>query len=441
MKISIIGAGSSFTYPILRDIFKRKKDEDLHICFMDLREGPLEELKRSMEVLNTYNQQNVSYSTTTELPKALDGADHVVATFAIDFPYSLLRTSQVLRYHGLDFTEGETATPGALMATMRHLPPLIKLANDVLKHCPKAWLHITSNPMPRIIDGIRKATGMQNIVGHCHGTFGIMEQFNTLTGVPTEHIDLHVCGINHFHLVQRVTDSRTGEDLLKRLESMSDSEIPEDYLENFTTTWLTYRDLGYYLGHGHIHNYDYLPYANKRMFLKKFDLMTTWPDRLMVKIPSENSKERQNFRSGESVKDQQEAKDFMETHTVDDIYAIASALSGVREPYRWFSANLPNDGHLPNCPEGAIIELPGWVKPNKLEMDMPEKPLPTFFESWVNTQLAIHRLSVDATLEQSRQKAIEAIALDPCFRDMNCSPATLLDNMLKVNEGLVPTLH
>ena len=36
--------------------------------------------------------------------------------------------------------------------------------------------------------------------------------------------------------------------------------------------------------------------------------------------------------------------------------------------------------------------------------------------------------------------AVEAIACDPSFRDCNCPPGQLLDEMLAANQGLVPRL-
>jgi alpha-galactosidase len=117
------------------------------------------------------------------------------------------------------------------------------------------------------------------------------------------------------------------------------------------------------------------------------------------------------------------------------------ALSGQIPPYHYLSGNLPNLGHIPNLPDGAIVELPATVSPDRVTLHRAPEPLPRFFEVWIRQHLAIHELSVRAAVEGSRQAAIEAIACDPAFRDCDCSPGQLLDEMLEANHGLVPVLR
>lgn len=220
----------------------------------------------------------------------------------MDFPASFLRTCWVLRDHGIQFVEGETATPGALMATLRHLPPLLEIAAEVQRHTDGAWLHVTNNPMPRLVHGIIQGAGYQRVVGHCHGALQTRERIAALT-----------------------------------------------------------------------------------------DTMR--------------------------------------------------ALSGEAPPYFYLAANLPNAGHIPNLPEGAVVELPATVTAEGVALHRCPGPLPLLFEIWVRQHLAVHDLSVRAVLEHRRQAAIEAIACDPVFRDCDCSPGQLLDELLAANQGLVPALH
>jgi alpha-galactosidase/6-phospho-beta-glucosidase family protein len=91
-------------------------------------------------------------------------------------------------------------------------------------------------------------------------------------------------------------------------------------------------------------------------------------------------------------------------------------------------------------PDKAVVELPATVTPGGVALHRSEEPLPLFFASWLRQQIAIHELSVRAALHRSRQAAMEAIACDPSFRDCDCSPGQLLDEMLAANQGLVPEL-
>src|SRR5262249_35083952 len=162
-----------------------------------------------------------------------------LASFAVAFPDSFLRTCWVMHNHGIAFVEGETATPGALMATLRHLPPLLAIAGHIQQHTDGAWLHVINNPMPRLLRGLFLGTGYPRVVGHCHGTLDTRERLARLTGTPAEEIDLFVAGINHFHLVTRAADRRDGRDLLAAVASLpSDQDAcweQDDY-----TQWRVY---------------------------------------------------------------------------------------------------------------------------------------------------------------------------------------------------------
>jgi alpha-galactosidase/6-phospho-beta-glucosidase family protein len=124
----------------------------------------------------------------------------------------------------------------------------------------------------------------------------------------------------------------------------------------------------------------------------------------------------------------------------EQMFTIMQALSGEAPPYLYLSGNMPNAGHIPDLPDPAIVELPATVTPAGVALHPTAHPLPLFFASWVRQHLAIHELSVRATLERSRQAAIEAIAADPTFRDCACRPAQLLDELCEANKGLIPAL-
>lgn len=436
MEIAIVGAGSHFTLAVLRALYQTAPSDAYHLRLMDIRPEALAALDRLLSRLNAQTGRAVRWSCHQERVSALEGADHVLAAFAVDFPASFLRTCWVMRDHGIQFVEGETATPGALMATLRHLPPLLAVAEEMRRYTDGAWLHVINNPMPRLVRGIMDGAGYTRVVGHCHGTLEMRRRIAALTGTRADDIDLHVAGINHFHLVQRAVHRRGGQDLLHALSTLPDETLCAWRRDDFTQ-WRLFHELGYLIGHGMWHNFDYCPYANTRIF--RHSDYNTW-ERQCLAVQSR----RQAGGDGEAARhlvDDNELQTFITTPEHEQVFAIMQALSGEVPPYVYLSGNMPNHGHIPELPDEAIVELPATVTPDGVALHRSPEPLPLFFASWLQPQIAIHALSVRAVLEYSRQAALEAIACDPSFRDCDCSPGRLLDEMLAVNQGLVPMLH
>jgi alpha-galactosidase len=436
VEIAVIGAGSHFNLALLRSLYQTATHEDYHLRFVDARPGALEALSRLLPRMNALTGRSFRFSCHTERPGALEGADHVLACFAVDFPASFLRTCWVMRDHGIQFVEGETATPGALMATLRHLPILLGIAEEMRRRADGAWLHVINNPMPRLVRGVIVGAGYERVVGHCHGTLGVRRRIAELTGTRAEEVDLFVAGINHFHLVQRAVHTPTGRSLLAELGSLPD-EVDVGWRRADFTQWRMFHELGYLVGHGIWHNFDYLPYANQRMFRHRDD--NTW-ERACLRVLAVRAA-RPAGETGDELADVEALGGFLAEPEHEQVFSVMQALSGERAPYAFLSGNAPNRGHIPGLPDGAIVELPATVTPDGVRLHPSPAPLPLFFEAWLRQQLAVHELSVRAALEGSRQAAVEAIACDPAFRDCDCGPGELLDEMLAANERLVPALR
>ncbi len=433
MKMTVIGAGSHFTHALVRALYQAPDNENHTLNLFDIREGPLKLTRQLIGKLNEITGRQMECNIFTDRETAVRGADHVLAAFAIDFPNALLRTFNVMKNHGMLFVEGETASPGALMATLRHLPPLMEIAEEMKKSAPGAWLHVINNPMSRLVHGLIYEAGYTRVAGHCHGTMHMKKKLGEIVEVNPDEIDFAVSGINHFHIVQRAVHTPTGRDLLAELHKLT-SKQEKRWQEDDFTQWRIFKDVGYCIGHGIWHNFDYTPYANIR--LMRYKWCNTWPE--LATVMQAQRKVQPDPVTKWLTDDG--ARDFLAEKEHEQIYAIMSALSGQQERYFYLSGNMPNNGHIPELPEGAIVELPAWVDNEGIALIKEEKPLPKFFAQWLQLHLAIHRLSVEATVDRSRRAAIEAIALDPCFRDCNCSPAELLDDMLAANEGSVPEL-
>lgn len=434
MEIAIIGSGSHFALNLIRAVFQARESRPVHFRLMDINSAASERVAAVVAGLNRLTGAGHSTSVHPDRKTAIAGADHVLCSFAVDFPDSFLRTCWVMQDHGLDFVEGETATPGALLATLRHLPPLLEIAKQMEVGCPSGWLHIINNPMPRLVLGLKRGLGFRRVLGHCHGTLHVRRGIAKIVEVPREEIDIFVAGINHFHVVQKLVDRRDGRDLLAELHSLSD-EADRRWQKQDYTQWKMFRECGDLIGHGIWHNYDYLPFANRRVW--KDANYNTWPRAALAVQARRDAHMAEGAAALNSVPD---LEAFLAEREEEQVFSIMAALSGMSPDYEYLSGNWDNDGKLPFLPPDAIVELPSTVTRDDIRLHSPTTPVPAYFRVWLQIQAAIHDRSVAAVLGRDRGAAIEAIMLDPVFRDCDCSPEQLLDEMLEVNAGLVPAL-
>jgi alpha-galactosidase len=103
---------------------------------------------------------------------------------------------------------------------------------------------------------------------------------------------------------------------------------------------------------------------------------------------------------------------------------------------RIYSVNLPNRGQVPNLPAEAIVESPavadaGGIKP------ITQKPLPAGIVGTLATRLAWVETIVEAALEGSRDKFVQALVLDGAVSSLEMAES-LADELLSAQAQYLP---
>ena len=76
------------------------------------------------------------------------------------------------------------------------------------------------------------------------------------------------------------------------------------------------------------------------------------------------------------------------------------------------AVNVPNAGHVPGLPDGAVVEVPARADASGLH-PVAMARLPEGILGLLRTQATINRLLVEAFAEGSRRKLLQAMLLDP----------------------------
>ncbi len=102
---------------------------------------------------------------------------------------------------------------------------------------------------------------------------------------------------------------------------------------------------------------------------------------------------------------------------------IIEGLTGGNEIYR-SAVNIPNQGHIANLPDGAIVEVPALVGGWGIR-GLNIGPLPEAVAELCRREIAVAGLAVDAAATGDRQTALQALLLDPCINDVDTARAIL----------------
>ena len=97
-----------------------------------------------------------------------------------------------------------------------------------------------------------------------------------------------------------------------------------------------------------------------------------------------------------------------------------------------------NKGCIPNLPADAMVEVPAYIGKNGPEV-LTKDPIPLFQQGLIMQQLNSEKLIVQAAVEGSYQKALEAFTLSKTVPSMTVAKA-VLDDMIEANKDYWPEL-
>src|SRR5439155_980882 len=124
-------------------------------------------MTRLAERLNAAAGWDVDVHSTTDRREALPGARFVATAVAVDRLASWRTDHELALRHGFASVLSENGGPGGLSHTLRSVPPMAEIAEDIEALAPDALLLNYTNPENRVCLAIRRHTAVAAI-GLCH---------------------------------------------------------------------------------------------------------------------------------------------------------------------------------------------------------------------------------------------------------------------------------
>jgi len=460
IKITIIGAGSvSFCPSTVNDIFKSEKINSLplEIVLMDIKQEALDASFAYAKQMRDLKNPNAKITATLDLEESLVDADFVITAIEKDRYHYWSQDFHVPRKYGFRQIYGENGGPGGIFHTLRNLEPMLEIARAMEKICPNAYLLNYTNPEAKLIEAILKSTKI-NAIGLCHGEWWGVFHVAHMLGKKMEEIETEASGLNHFACFTKIVDKATGEDLYPLLRQ-KEREMPK--LKNWDHDALSrilLRTYGVWIYPGANHIGEYFAWSDAFLASAAMQFFydpaeeSPWEDKdnpleFIYQIndlfnrswETEMSKKNNDdlFKMAFTVSDEEEGNS---DHIQSSEYGVPIIEAIVfDEPLHVGALNIMNKNYVPNLPNGMVVEVPATVDGNGIHPVKTAK-IPTAIAAMITTQGAISELLLEAYLEKSRNKLLQAILLDPTVSSYNNAVA-LINDLFELQKEMLPEMH
>ena len=404
-RIAFIGAGSlGFSRRLMIDILSCEALRDTEFALMDVDRTRLRYMDKIAGRIVAEMGAPARHFVTTDRREALEGADFVVTMVLIGDIDVITHDIEIPLRYGVDQCIGDTLGVGGVFRTLRTLPVLVGVCQDMAEVCPDALLLNYTNPMAMLMWGQNLAVPEVTKVGLCHSVQGTAGQIARWCGVEPAEVDYWVAGINHQAWFLEI--SHKGKDLYPRLRKCLDK--PE-ILEHETTRFELFRHFGYFVTESSGHNSEYVPWMRKRPDLvERFCPGGGWNggSGFILELYGTN---RKGYRKGLArMASGKDPLPLRRSHEYGS-YIIDACVTG--ETFR-FNGNVQNDGLITNLPQGCNVEVPCYTDRHGVNPAF-VGDLPPQLAAVNRSNVAVQELAVQAALTGDRDAVYHACAMDP----------------------------
>jgi alpha-galactosidase len=238
-------------------------------------------------------------------------------------------------------------------------------------------------------------------------------------------VDIRAAGLNHFSWIISIRDRQNGEDLYPLFRKRFFELDPE--FEPLTRR--VFEAFGLFPVPGDSHLCEYLPWVSdpatkpwEKYHLPLYD----WD--LNAAVREFEHERLKSMADGEATRDG--LKDTDSEGALEMIENVAGAST-----HYHLAANLFNQGQISNLPMGATVETPVVVDGGGIHPVL-MGAFPDPVAEILRREVTVAQLCVEASIEGSREKAMQCLLLDPVVNDFELARKILDDYLTSYREYL-----
>ena len=434
--IVIVGGGSTWTPGILKALTKHQDKLSLKkVVLYDIDEKRQGTIGEFGEILFKEEYPEAEFSYTTNKEEAYKDVDFVFCQMRTG-GYPMREKDEHIPL-SMGIIGQETCGPGGFAYGIRSIKDMVEMVNEVRKYSPDAWILNYTNPAAIVAYALKKVfPNDDRIINICDQPVNLMRSYGRLLGRSYENWEPVYFGLNHFGWFTNIYDEN-GNDIVPEIKKITKERgfLPAD-AEQRDQSWLdTYAmvedmliDFPDYLPNTYLQYYLYPEYK-----LKKLDPNFTRANEVM------NGREKRVFEECARIVENGTAKDSSVVHNDahgDMIIEVAESIAHNR--HRYFIVMVENNGLIENLPGDAMVEVTATLGINGVRAFGVGK-IETFYKGLIENQYAYERLTVEACLEGSYNKALQALTLNRTVGDAK-KARKVLDALIEANKGYWPEL-
>ncbi|HZJ56626.1 MAG TPA: alpha-glucosidase/alpha-galactosidase [Clostridia bacterium] len=435
-KVAFIGAGSiGFTRGLLKDLLSVPEFHDIQVAFTDINEHNLSMVTQLCQRDIDANELDIKIISTTDRREALRDARYVFNVVRIGGLEAFELDVDIPLKYGVDQCVGDTLCAGGIMYGQRGIPAMLDFCKDIREVSEPGCLLLNyANPNAMITWACNKYGGV-NTIGLCHGVQGGHQQIAEVLGLDQDEVDIICAGINHQTWYIQI--KHKGVDMTGRLLKAFEEHPEYSRTEKVRIDML--RRFGYYSTESNGHLSEYLPWYRKRP-----EEIMDWID-LGRWIDGETGGYLRVCTEGRNwfetdfpnwLKEEPRKYDPNDRSQEHGSYIVEGLETG--RVYRGHF-NVVNNGTITNLPDDAIIEVPGYVDYNGVNIPK-VGDLPLGCAAICNSSISVQRMAVEAAVNADDTLLRQAMMMDPLVGAV-CNPPEIwqmVDEMLVAQAQWLP---
>jgi 6-phospho-beta-glucosidase len=382
MKIAVVGAGSTYTPELVSGLGVLPVDE---LALMDVD-------AQRLEIVGGLAQRMWAgpVQLTTDLDRALDGADFVLVQIRVGGQAARLRDETIPLACGC--IGQETTGAGGFAKAMRTVPVVL----DIAARAPAAaWIVDFTNPVGIITRALLDAG--HRAVGLCNVAIGFQRRFARELGVEPRRVVVDQVGLNHLTWVRAVRVD--GKDVLPELltdDLAAELGLPRQLLDELGAVPSYY--LRYFYAHDRVlaEQRDGTPRAAEVAEIER-ELLELYRDPSLTEKPK--------------LLEQRGGAFYSEA-------AIGLVRSLVEDDGAVHEVDLRNDGTLAGLAADDVVEVPARVGAAGPE-PLPQAPLAPELLGLVQHVAAYERLTAEAAVTRDPVTIRKALLAHPLIGQLD----------------------
>lgn len=431
-KFVIIGAGSTHTPGILAVLVQRAEELKLgELCLHDIDEDRVYHMGEFNRIYMEEHCPQIKTSWTTNLHEALEGANYVFVQIRPGRNEQRSLDEHMCYKHGL--IGQETCGLGGFSFALRTIPAILDIVKAAMEICPNAWILNYSNPEAMVSEAVYRTYPEAKMLCICDMPISQEETIAEYLKIPHGELTFKYFGLNHFGWYTNIYN-KEGKDLLPEIrKDVLDGKLIEFYDsgdEGKTDDYWTKTFNNVIKGFRAYPDFMPLCYLQYYYFhdemLEQFDHNFTRADYVL------SSREVTVYNECKRVIEAGSAKDSYLVSGVHGNYIVDIASSIINDKRERYIINVMNNGAIGNFNHDAVVEVPCYVGAHGIE-PVSVGYIPQFHKSLMEAQKGYEKLAVEACLEGSKDKAMQAILLNKTVPSYRVGKE-LFDDLLEINK-------